>query len=117
MSKRSRERQRKNGKRKWAQESRHAFEARSTVPTLAPVAGVGDWRQAEGALRGIGSDEPAESAIRRQRYVQPPQASPPPSASTNLASLGVTELKALAKAKGIRGYSKLRKEELVTALL
>jgi hypothetical protein len=27
----------------------------------------GDWRQAEGALRGIGSDEPAESVIRRLR--------------------------------------------------
>jgi hypothetical protein len=27
----------------------------------------GDWRQAEGALRGISSDEPAESVIRRLR--------------------------------------------------
>ncbi len=27
----------------------------------------GDWRQAEGALRGVGSDEPAEVVIRRLR--------------------------------------------------
>jgi hypothetical protein len=30
----------------------------------------GDWRQAEGALRGISSDEPAESVIRRLRDAQ-----------------------------------------------
>lgn len=31
----------------------------------------GNWRQAEGALRGIGSSEPAEVVIRRIRGDQP----------------------------------------------
>ncbi len=50
------------------------------------------------------------------RYSQPEQVIPQHTVAADLSGLKVTELKALAKERGIKGYSTLKKADLLSLL-
>ena len=51
--------------------------------------------------------------IKKSPKVSPPKASPPKASPTNKGKLTVVQLRELAKRKGCKGYSKLKKDELI----
>ncbi|MDT7832712.1 50S ribosomal protein L21 [Flavobacteriaceae bacterium S356] len=56
------------------------------------------------------------AAPKKEKAVEAPKAEVKETASNDLSSMTVAELKALAKEKGIKGYTSLKKAELIDAL-
>ncbi|CAA6671196.1 unnamed protein product [Spirodela intermedia] len=61
-------------------------------------------------------DEPSDDSDAEDAEEEEGGAGPPSEESTDLSSLKLSELRALAKSRGMKGYSKLKKSELLELL-
>jgi|7_EtaG_2_1085326.scaffolds.fasta_scaffold16545_2 hypothetical protein len=77
------------------------------------------WDRVARAFRKASEPVPdrPEPAPKPQASPEPPKApEKAPEPSVDLSSMKVAELRALAKGKGLSGYSKLKKADLISAL-